>query len=232
MIPEALMETLQRLKAMTEEGAGCTAGEAENAAARLKAILDKHQLSIADVTNKELGEEVIRTEERRVGEYMRIPTHIQAYAASIAAAYSCKLIVGGGRDGNFKMSFVGLKSDATVVSFFFETTMQPVLAEARKQGKANGWSGHELKQYVEAFLPGVGAAIYKRLRPETSGVAALVPLKKEKVEEWCKEELGRVKSKPLATRRNSGTTDGYAYGSQMPLQRGIDTNNTNARALA
>jgi hypothetical protein len=234
VIPEAMMETLQRLKVMTIEN-GCTPAEAEAAAGYLKAMLDKHQLSIADVSEKKLGEEVIRTEQKTVGDYIRIPVHIQNYAACIAVGYSCKLLLGGGRDGNFKMSFIGLQSDATVAAFFFETTLQPVINEARKQGKANGYGGVDLRHYSEAFVAACGAAIAKRLKPvagDTSGVAALVPIKQQKIDDFCKEEFGHLKVSTLKTRTNKGTRDGRVYGEQMPLQSGIDTSNTKARALA
>jgi hypothetical protein len=234
MIPEALMELLQRLKAMTIEN-GCTPAEAENAACRLKAMLDKHQLSIADVGERKLGEEVIRTEQKTVGDYVRIPAYIQNYAAAIADGYSCKLIVGGGRNGNFKMSFIGLQSDATVAAYFFDTTLQAVIDESRKHGKLRGLGGVDLRHYSEAFVAACGFAIAKRLKPpasDTSGMAALVPIKKEKIDEFCKEEFGRLSTVSLKTRLNSGTRDGRVYGEQMPLQSGIDTSNTKARALA
>jgi hypothetical protein len=52
------------------------------------------------------------------------------------------------------------------------------------------------------------------------------------IPEALMEEFGRLQTTLLKTRLNSGTRDGRVYGEQMPIQSGIDTSNTKARALA
>lgn len=223
-VPQQVMELMEKLKAMTIEN-GCTPSEAASAAARLQDMLFKYQISIAEVGDRnDIGEPIV-DHQFDTGYSQRMPSEYGQFAAAIATGFQCKMV----RSGR-KLHFVGAKSDAVVAAFFVETVYPKVrlagCAEVRRLGK----SGLSATPYVAAFVVGASVEIRDRLiarysQPDLpSSVAALVPLKKQKVEDKL-NELFPVLRNSVCKRRFDAESmaAGRAYGRNVDLVDGIES---------
>jgi hypothetical protein len=225
-VPTEVLELMQKFKNMTIDN-GCTPSEAENAAARLHALLQKHQLAMADLETKSIAEEVeMMNLERK--DNKRWGYGVIEFAGSVGGAFDCQVIY-----SKWRITFIGIESDVRVASFFFDQTHPKVLAAGREIGRMQGVNGASLAHYVQNFISGAGRAIYGRLRKQTEDTAlremakgnanagALVPVKKQKVDEFKKEKfpiLGHANDRQL----RDGAYDRHVFGSEMDLQRGLD----------
>lgn len=221
-VPDGVVDLLQKLKAMTVEN-GCTPAEAQNAAARLHAMLVKHQLDIADVGSAELGEKVVEGRIERESHRQFKPAHVQ-YAVSIATAFDCRVVF-----GPHSIAFIGLESDSQVARWFFETTLEPIVTAGRNIGRVKGLRGPGLISYYEQFLFGAGVAVGKRLDDERKKfstddgrVAALIPMKKERVKQHFDQHYGNLRVVDDQWKEGEGASAGYNFGMNLPLQRGLE----------
>lgn len=226
-VPTDILELMQKLKNMTTDK-GCTPAEAANAADRLHRLLQTHQLSIGDLNAKTIDEDVeLLTLERPDGG--KWGYGVREFANQIAYAFDCKLLA-----DSRTLYFIGVESDVCVASFFFEQTHESVMTAGRIQGRTEGATGASLTHYVQNFVSGAGVAIANRLKAPTEGMVmtceragevqackALVPVKKQKVDDYVDRAFPNCTPRK-ARGYKDGASDGWEYGNNMDLQRGLD----------
>lgn len=224
-LPQNILDLMQRLKQMTIEN-GCTPSEAEKAAEKLNQLLQAHQLSVSDLDAKELGEDIEQVNIRhtgRKGEPARWRRATIQYAIKIGQSFNCAVIFSA-----YSITYIGTESDVAVARFFFETTWQVIREEGKRQGRERGYAHIHLILFYEQFLMGAGLAIYRRLsKPaqnptaEDKQVAALVPLKELRIDEFKKREYPDLVDDKWKWRKGDGVAEGYEYGRKMDLKRGV-----------
>lgn len=223
-VPAAVMELMEKLKAMTIEN-GCTPSEAASAASRLQDMLFKYQVSIADVGSRDSFGEPVVQHTKETGYDKRMPSEYMQFAACIAEGFQCKLI----RSGS-KLHFIGAVSDATVAAFFVDTVYPKVRLAGCAAVRRLGKSGMSVNQYVASFVVGAATEIRRRLleryaQPDLpESVAALVPIKKQRVDDMVKElfpRLGTFHSRQTFDR--DSIMAGQEYGGKVDLVDGIES---------
>lgn len=232
-VSDDILRKAQRLAAVTFEN-GYHPNEVEFAAVKLKALLAEHQLSIADLKDGTLGEDVEHEwmglkDDRDFDKKWR--RSVIYYAGQIGHAFDCRVVF----QGQARIAFVGMESDVKVAKFFFETTWQPIIDVGCQSGRLLRKTGQHLVSYYDHFLMGAGIAVRRRLKPpqptpEQAATSALVPLKDRQIEKFMKDRFGKVSESKYRARARDGFADGVKYGNSMDLQRGIEGANSRPRA--
>lgn len=229
---EEALRLLKKLLQFNEHN--CTPEEFALVGVRIKAILEKYQLSLMDAkvdsTSELVGEAVIDLKAKNVKGWQRY------LGFRIATAFDCKAFnkqkgrtFFKGPEENF-IVFVGLKSDVEVCQYFYEVCSSKLPPIARDLGKSKYYHGAGLTRYVNNFMWAAAKVIGDRLdsqyvseQPEQRN--ALVVVKSKVIEEYLggKDVTKNKARTPKLELNLDGFIDGSRIGSKFSLQRGIDS---------
>ncbi len=221
-------------------------GEIEAAALLIRKILDKHDLTLADVTEKEMYDGV-RLEESRPAVSHNHNIYLGRLASSLALAFECRLIYSqwldkgdGSSNGKWRKSykFVGYETDVLSCVYFFDYLRERLLALANEEICKSSMIGSSRYIFTNSFIIGAANAIYERLRKKPVVAAqgngtALVVMKKRAVDSKVKEIFTDLRSSRSrgGMANNAGLMAGKSVGASIALNRGIGSAKARSQRL-
>lgn len=163
------LELAEKVLALVEGGK--TPGERAAAQAALDRLMSHHDISLTEVRERKIVEEVIVAEVKH--EYWRIHQWIKILAANVAIAFHCKVVFSfypdptAGPDSTRpnlrRYIFIGPKSEAEQSAFFFDVFHAKLSVSAEQTGREEGFEGKELLAYVNAYVVSAARVIREKL---------------------------------------------------------------------
>lgn len=203
-IDPKVLERLQKLSALAND-AGAAQGEIENATRMLQAMLDRHNLSMADIETKPATPEDV--EEIRVNSIneRRFFSWEFDLAVAIARGFNCEAL----RNGSGYYRFFGLPHNVKIATEVFEIVRGKADTLATQTVKdyslvmsIKGYSPrdlkgvHSLRTYRVSFLQGFAHGIYMALntakRANNAQVQGLVRVQNALVKSALETRLGKI----------------------------------------
>lgn len=217
-------------KLMAFNADNATQAEVENATGILQRMLDKYQLSMADLDSGEVGEEVL--EHEIDSQCKSSQSWMGALISVLATGFGCRAVATKRRTPKgYRVVYrvIGHRSDTVMVDYLFGTLQVALRAMGRADGRKRGLEGNTLRAYVNSYVIGASRAIHKRLeqqrrQPAESASKALVLVKSSAVEDfYCKRFAGeRLRTVRANYSSRSGLSDGYRAGERVSLARGVE----------
>src|SRR5437763_1119368 len=93
--PEKVLRLLTLLKERTEDTSGCTEGEMQAAALKIKELLNEYNLTLMDVGTRQMSVDAVRGD--FTSSYSDVPSHCLHLANCIARGFDSKLVYLSGR---------------------------------------------------------------------------------------------------------------------------------------
>ena len=216
---------LDRIEKLLRMAADCSSpNEAAIAANRAQKLMEKYQISEADVVLDELKTGVgMGTENVTFGKQM--PTYQNHLLVAVAKFHECEVV--GTRVGSAKAAtFRGYKYDvqAAVYTFkFLTSTIEKLCNSNWIEYKALGGSEHG-KRWKDSFRKGAAAAVMETLRKlakennKTEVGTSLVIAKKNAIA----QHYGQTRYKSGSSRATSSSySRGYAQGKNVRVNKAI-----------
>lgn len=234
--PEAAVDRVRKLLALSESG---NANEAAAAAAAAQRLMEQHGIDAAMLDVDEDAEPDEPVDEHHVGdEGRRVAMWRNALSYALASANGCKSVLRKQRRGPTKLVLIGRASDAAVVRYMYQYLTSEIDrlcdAEAHSRGRAG-------KTWRNSFRLGAVDVITERLeeakqaarderRAEAGGGAALVRVDKaiarldarlSEAEAWAKHNLRLRKGGRSRWRQDpEAYAAGGEAGKRIRLDRG------------
>lgn len=227
-IPKEVMERLRQVANLTSS---TNAHEAAVAARKLQEMLQKYQLSLADIPSGSVGEDVVESlVDTGRQDFLRCEKKLMG---AIVSGLGGQLIFAlRGRRAYFRV--VAHASDTEFAVWLYGHLRDAI----RKASKANAATmpARYRNRYMNNFMEGAAAAIFQRLSAdsstETSDVdcRALVLLKSSAVDAHMREHHSDIPTARQAPRPKSffGMRDGLEFGKQASLARPVEAQETGA----
>jgi len=238
-----ILDKIKKLLSFDEDNA--TEGDLQAAAAAVKRLLAKYQLSMQDVKNH--CDEVVYESEGIVEigaekKWGAIPQWYRYLAGQIALGFDCALVSTRRVHPDVlkwarNLSFVGLESDAQAAAFLFETVVRE-LTRLAEDGAENYILNKKGKQrYKKSFICGAADAIRIRLQREAEAIQSetgtnLVPIKKDRIEVWMKQKEVKKTNRKAVAIQEYAAQDGFIAGQTIPLIRGLEDEEEPTKTLA
>jgi|APSaa5957512535_1039671.scaffolds.fasta_scaffold00685_8 hypothetical protein len=216
--------------------------EAAVAASQAQRLLDKHNLSSADIAVEEINEKPLETNQRTPYPWM------QRLAGSVARNFNCTMFL---RQDHKKLDliFVGTDLDIEIAQYVFQYLYKTIITMHRKFGKSVSKEHHNRQGAIDSYILGITMSLNDELRnfaeankkksetavnPTTkmTGLELMI-VKQNKIENY----LSKYKMKQSKA-RGGGITDPNAYasgqcaGSKINLRRGVAGSNSRGHQLA
>lgn len=165
---EKALELAEKLLALASSP---SQGEANAAVAALHRIMANHDLSMFDVKEKKMREDVIVAEVKH--DNWRLHKWVKVLATNMALAFNCKVVMSFYPNPRVvqeptkphcrKYVFIGMKTEAEIASFFFDVFHQRLYEIAEREGRSRGYGGRHLLAYMDTFIIGAARVIRERL---------------------------------------------------------------------
>jgi len=157
---DRVIERIQALRAKTVDH-GCTEAEAMAAAAKVSELLDRHDLTLDEVSVRRSDCEGVSV---ATGRKLRAP--VDSCTPSIAAFCDCRVWSEEGDDGALRYVFFGLKADVEAARFLhdlIEVTFYTETATFRRGEIYQTLSGGDRRVAVNSFQIGLAGGIAGKL---------------------------------------------------------------------
>lgn len=206
-----LLERIRKLLALSESP---NENEALLAAAKAKDMLERYNLSLADIETCEITEKNYATGSSRMAGWLL------QLASSVARGFNCEIYYRKTMDGKSKLTasicFVGTNIDTEIAEYVFEYLRKTVESVTAKKMK-------ELKMPKFAKILKINRTSYLR-KMRNSYRIGLVAALDEKVRHFAesgknqeKEELGAGKNKAMTVSKNDAL---HKYMNNLELRKG------------
>ncbi|GMW02611.1 MAG: hypothetical protein AMXMBFR84_37470 [Candidatus Hydrogenedentota bacterium] len=237
MTREEIIRRAQKLSAFTEENA--TPQEVANAAAALKKLMEKHQLSMMDIasglTNEDVGFESIDGGSTR-------KTWQLCLVCAIAKGLDCQVVThydGQWRGRRWKQTGIvykvyGVESDLVFARYLYDVLSVKFYTQGTEYCRGLGYSGAMLISARATFVMGAARAVKERLieqrgtAEENSLTNALVVCKGNSIDAYIRKNVGKTFKDPVrhgTLRADDAAEAGYWAGKSAPLNRGLEKSN-------
>lgn len=237
-ILEQAKKLLERSQHQATTMSGSNTQEHEIAAKLLHKLLEKHQLSMFDVENCRINEAVIEGDVKV--DYRNTPSWLIALAGCVADGFDCRHLYGYWISEKpkadvrsrvrRKFTFIGLKSDVEVATYFFNYLFETLWPMSESHGREKGFQRGDLYNYRNSFVIGACRAIRRRLMEERSAaeaaqnnVRALVRVKSKAVNEYMDREYINLRNADVSQHDTDwvGRHDGHIAGDNISLNKSI-----------
>lgn len=191
--------------------------ESIQAAAHLKKLLDKHNLSMGEITKEQVAADISR--ENYDTKYKAVPYEQLSLASSIARGYGCDMVATGA-----KFTFIGPEVAAIVAKEMYAYISHRLWCLAGVNCIASGTKGAAKRAYTRSFIIAAGFEIEERLKeasePEQTESYELVrqPAVEEAVAHWYPSLRSR---KMKGHRCDEGMFDGSEAGKTISLNKQV-----------
>lgn len=227
---DKILELAARLMRVTEEK-GASANEASIAMESLRAILDKHNLRMVDVTEAERKKDFKVTEEHFFSDYESLPGHYQNLLTKISKAFGVEIILGKAfHKGKLRQQiyFLGQELDCIIARYLYHRTADELWAWAARDAKASGFRVDTKfrANYIFAAADEIGKRLAEAREKEkviVPKLGALMVIKNEMITSYKHEKFPNLrKGRGYTITNGSGSDEGRERGKQLDLNtRGV-----------
>lgn len=243
---EAILDRIRKLLNVTTKR-GATAGEAENAAAAVRALLTRHNLTLLDLPPEEQPSEEVGEHEVNL-EVRRLPEWLWLLASGVARGFDCRFIHFSAPRGlkrwmrktlpPARYVLIGSEVDTSVAEALLATLRRELTRDADRAIRQRKLAGDDRRNYRRDFLRGAAQAIGERLKHEraeerrTSTRAGEIMVRKGQALQRKLDamEVKTVETGPITN--GIGYRDGHRHGQQIHLgTNGIGTDRRLTLAL-
>jgi len=239
---QAAIDRIQHLLKYDKKS-NASQGEMDAAAEMIRKILDANDLSLLDVEQKTIQDDVTPLDCNT--EWKSRPLWATRLASDIASALDCRLIIShwfDAKDHGYKVKFmfIGYITDAQAATYFYEYLSQRLRDLSWDSAVEKGVKGPARFNYRQNFMIGASHEIYQRLKRKEEPVGeymdrknALVCVKKAAVDAKVHEMFPRLSSAGGSSVRSNytGRTEGAAAGRTIPLNRGVSNGSNGGSKL-
>lgn len=231
MVDESILARIRKLLNVTSER-GATAGEAENAAAAVRALLTRHNLSLLDLPPEEQPSEEVEEHEVNLG-VRRLPEWLNVLASGVARGFDCRFIHHRYVRGTprwvrktvpERYGIVGAEVDAHVAEALLRSLRRELTRDADQAADRLRLKGTPRRRYRQSFLVGAAEVIWDRLQEERraerrqSHRANEIVVRKQDAVMRKLAEMGIVRSEaPEVQHDRVGRLDGQRRGDRIHL---------------
>jgi len=229
---EKILEKIQKLIALQEDAKDKgSLEESANAAAKVQALLLKHNLDMEQVNGHSKEEVILKTiSGKGIGWNKRQGKWVHSLYNGICTHNFGKLVLGTGWDKEeVKLHIMAEKSNLEVIEYLGYTLTQKIL---NLQSIAwRKYSGSDLKgTFRRGYLQGATLGILSKLREQREAaieandqVAGLVLVKSKKVEEFTEEQFPNLrKDKGSSTKASDAAIGmGFRDGRAQDINAGV-----------
>lgn len=227
---EDIIRIVQKLLNVTVDK-GANPAEAAGAAEKVQRLLHEHNLTMFDAQTQTLGEGV---EEHGLEMGGRLEAWESHLAFTLSEAFGCDSFIRRRRLDDrrtVRAVFVGIRSDAMVCTYLFQSLSQYLVGSSREAGRACGRRGAELLAFRKVFCFSAIRVIKDKLRESRERMdaapasSALVVVKNQLVERYMKEmhpDLKSGKSCSYNLDDKRAVTEGRIAGEKANLNAGIE----------
>lgn len=212
---------------------GSTPAEAERAAAHIRRLLEKHQLSLLDVDGKKYNEDLDT-------EVVDLPGQVQQtwfhdLGSAVSRPLDCEYLCNTRWDDatckrRVTISFVGYLSDVKVARYLFGFLSRTLGEIAERDGRRAGRYGASLLSYRKQFLSAAARTIERRLWTEKQasqaadpGCRALVTVKAPAVTKYFAEQFQKAKTiKTPKLTDAQAVADGIRAGKSVNIKQAVE----------
>ncbi|NQZ55993.1 MAG: DUF2786 domain-containing protein [Lentisphaeraceae bacterium] len=217
-----ILEKARKLMALAESTTN--EHEAINATAKLQVLLDKHNLSMAGLSQKEISNKI----ECIFHDYPNKTRKDHAFinlANSLAHGYGCDVII-----GRRNIEFIGVGVSAVVTSNMFTYLWKTLNQIAEDKAKISGVKGAQIKSFKNSFVIGAANRILSRLydkneEPDDSAAGKYELKRVDALEQAVKTKypnLGSYDYKPKVT-DSLAFTEGVKTGKNISLNDQLES---------
>lgn len=212
---EQMIEKVQKLFNLAQN-AGSDA-EAFNAAQRAREIMQKYNLSMADVENfKGYEEDEVNIEWITILRN-KIPDYASLLGMVCAKLYDCTCVQNR-RDGEIHIEFVGVNADPIVAKWAYKY----LGSYGKRKCRENGYKQRETAQYMFWYAQALWERVAAmKFMPQEN---ALVPLKDVAIKDRIKKEYPHATTSRLKSQRyTEAGARGREDGKNVPINRPMET---------
>jgi hypothetical protein len=248
---ERKAEIAKKIKALMAKTvqAGCTESEAMAAADLAQRLINEYQINLSEAELMEEGFsnlELPWVSERQQFIEDRLATAIAAFTGCKAFRFIGKPSQGQGKQskkGNYKLIFIGLKSDIAFASWLLNSLFSFAENEGDKHAinECHGYSAQQKREAWRAFVEGACDRIRSRLRQlkqaaqQTSNGRSLMLIDKQAlIAQHIKDQGFKITDgKKVTTKLNNNESfyAGYKRGADAGLNRPIEANDNRTLAI-
>jgi hypothetical protein len=229
-----ILNLIAKLRNVTFEK-GANPNEVAMAAERAQALLQEHQLTVFDVENRKIDEDLVErvyeTGKRRLAKW------VVTLASNIANPNGCELVL---FPGSGKISFLGYASDVEVVEYLFITLSRVLKNLAQSAYRERRLKRFEAFHFTNQFITAAAWVIGRRLHESAehrqvsnSTCNALAIVKDKTVSEFMAKQHPTLRTKwhSKTKMRTDAFLAGSAAGESVELRKGLRGGNNQTTLL-
>ena len=208
---QKIVQRLQKIKALSEQGVD---GEAENAAKLLAKMLAKHRMSMEDIETTEEEDTIQKVKIENEGDR----AWIRKLYGAVARYFDCRYAyASGGKD-----TLVGYTEDIECVKYLFVVAKRQIdasVANAKAMGEIHGRSG--FNSYRHSMVSGFHSKLVelkREISEDNPGYALVLQGRKERVNNYVDEFCSWGNGRSASYRHNSTA---YSRGKQIKINKGV-----------
>lgn len=228
---DKILELAARLMNVTVER-GASPNEQAIAMESLRAILDKHDLEMVDVTEAQRKKDFKVGEETFFSEYSSLPGYYQNLLTKIAKAFSVEIVLGKGfHQGKVrqKIYFIGQELDCIIAKYLYQRTADELwrwtAIDARSSGQrvTNTFRAN----YIFAAADVIGKRLSETREKEKVAqpkLGALIVIKNEMITSYKHERFPNLRpGRAYRITAGEGSNEGKVRGGKLDLNtRGVE----------
>lgn len=227
-------------KLMRFNETNATREDVANATAILQRMVEKHQLSIADLESEALNEG-ITVEKIHVGS--NFTSWGRALSTAIGHSFDCEVVFSTIRDEHWRrvasFRIIGTESDVQCVVYLYDVLSRLLRKMGIEAAHTLGYYGGDLRGFLNSYIIGASVTIGERLRErrearaaENNDVRALVAVKDKSVERYIERAYPGIKADraKITSSNRIGYIQGRMDGCGVPLTAGV-SQDTSSLAL-
>lgn len=237
-VPTDTLRKLEKLFALGAPGRGATEAEMMLAMDKAREIMDKYNISLADVQENETSQPTM-TDKVEVGQEILEVAKLSEWltlANAVCRITGTRILLGWAGRGKKAIYWIGDLRDVSVAKALFLALRNQIESMAKSAyPRGEGWDGksksHDCREKRRGYVAGISARLAQRAGEEDKQAAvvtpkestALVLVRKTKVDaiaKWMAEKyprLGRSRVGSGGARNSSAYQRGYADGGSVSL---------------
>lgn len=210
---------------------GSSVHEAASSAALAQKLIEKYNLSMAEVDSFSMEEKV--EDHGGIFSSGRVSTWKSALANAVAKSNNCKIYINRGRKSS--VNIIGRKTDVQIVDYVVKVMSREIERLCKLEQKRQGGHG---RVWANNFKLGAVSAINSKLEEakrevrRTAGTSAIVAVdnRAKEVENWAEKNLNlRKNASSKYTPNSSAWNAGHQAGQSIHANSGLNSGKSNKR---
>lgn len=234
MTRDEVLDKARKLMELARRGS--TEGEIAAASEALSRLLRNHNLSVGEVTQREIEADVKK--EIYETEYKTYPSWLTHLAMNITKPFNVRVILTGRQKAGFW--FIGRSLDVEVAHYFFDM-LYFRLWELAKRDCPRNYAGSERTSFCASYVIAASRVICSRLEKENQRDVpptemqqsnALMVVQNTAIDAWIQREFPNTRTSNVSMYDSRlGTRAGREAGASIGLHRGVGGSVSNQKRL-